>query len=153
MSNLQKVSLESLSSALTTRSQALEMRLPVAELTALGIILAKLARRFPSQENEGTIEEYLEDYEALALKYSIQKVEAALAVLRIEPGRRYFPTPNEVAEEIERQQESRAAKDVQAEAAARKQADEEHWKRLMAPDEVTWRVHRFGYDPFTEKRK
>ena len=47
--------------------------------------------------------EYLADFERLALKFSLQKVEDAIAALRIDPEQEFFPKPNEVADEIERQ--------------------------------------------------
>ena len=45
--------------------------------------------------------EYLADYEQLILKYSLQKVEDAVAALRINPEQHFFPTPDEVAGKIE----------------------------------------------------
>jgi len=36
----------------------------------------------------------------LALKYSLQAVEDALAKLRVDPDFDYFPTPNEVANQM-----------------------------------------------------
>jgi hypothetical protein len=49
------------------------------------------------------MEEYMVDLEKLALKYSLQNVEDAIANLRVDPEQEFFPTPNEVAEEIDRQ--------------------------------------------------
>jgi hypothetical protein len=36
------------------------------------------------------------------LKYSLQTVEDAIAKLRIDPEQDFFPTPNDVADQIER---------------------------------------------------
>lgn len=47
--------------------------------------------------------EYLADFERLAMKYSLQKVEDAIAALRIDPEQRFFPTPDDVAHEIRQQ--------------------------------------------------
>lgn len=98
---MEKVSLELLNNALTAPSSHLARRLPNEELTALGIILALTARRYPSQENEESIEEYLTDFEQLSLKYSLQSVKDALCRLRIDPDQEFFPKPNEVARNIE----------------------------------------------------
>ena len=102
--DLEKVNRASLVNALTQPSSALARRLPSVELEALGIMLARTVRRYPSQENGETIEEYLTDFEQLALKYSLQKIADALAALRIDPDQEFFPKPNEVAHEIEQQQ-------------------------------------------------
>jgi hypothetical protein len=47
--------------------------------------------------------EFQRDLERLAQKYSLLKVEEAVDALRIKPGQAFFPRPDEVAEEIERQ--------------------------------------------------
>lgn len=41
------------------------------------------------------------DYEKLALKYSLLKVEAAIDQLRLDPAQQFFPTPTDVARVIE----------------------------------------------------
>lgn len=51
------------------------------------------------------MEEYLADFEKLALKYSVLKIEQALDSLRIKAGQKFFPKPDEVAEEIELKRE------------------------------------------------
>ena len=48
------------------------------------------------------------DYEALAQKYSLQKVVDAIEALRISADQKFFPQPNEVAAEIEDQLDRRA---------------------------------------------
>lgn len=100
---MERIDRASLNSALTTTGEQLQRRLPEEELAALGILLERMARRYPSQDVEDAMEEYLTDYEALALKYSLQKVEDAIAALRIDPDQKFFPRPDEVAAEIERQ--------------------------------------------------
>jgi len=50
-----------------------------------------------------SIEEYLNDLEHLALRYSLQSVEDAIASLRIDPEQEFFPRPDEVAAEMRRQ--------------------------------------------------
>ena len=60
------------------------------------------------------MEEYLTDFEQLALKYSLQKVEDAISSLRIDPEQEFFPKPNEVAAEIERQRLKRLPSHIYA---------------------------------------
>ena len=103
MADLEKVSGVSLESVLGEQDSHLLRRLPKEELMYLGILLERTARRYPSQENEETIGEYLTDFEQLAVKYSLPKVEDAIAALRVNPEQEFFPKPNEVAREIQRQ--------------------------------------------------
>ena len=102
MADLEKVNAVSLENALKTQESHLLRRLPKEELTYLGMLLERTARRYPSQENDESMEEYLTDFEQLALKYSLPKVEDAIAALRVDPEQEFFPKPNEVAREIER---------------------------------------------------
>ena len=88
------------SNGLTETSGQLAMRLPQEESLALGVLLAQTAKRYPNQELTESMGEYLADYEQLSLKYSLQKVEDAVAALRIDPEQRFFPTPDEVAQKI-----------------------------------------------------
>ena len=67
------------------------------------------------------------DLEQLALKYSLPKVRKALEAMRITPGQRFFPRPDEVAEEIENQRERTLLPTVSD--AAKYSADLERWKR------------------------
>jgi hypothetical protein len=76
--------------------------LPVEESQALGILLERTARRYPNQDLQGTLDEYMADLEKLALKFSLRAVEDAIASLRMDPEQEFFPTPNDVAEQIER---------------------------------------------------
>jgi len=104
---LEKLNRESLNNALTPAAQPLQRRLPNEELKVLGVVLEKTLRRWPSQENADTIAEFLTDFEQLTLKYSLRRVQEALNALRINPEQKFFPKPDEVAEEIERQRQSR----------------------------------------------
>jgi hypothetical protein len=100
---MERVDRASLNNALTTTEGRLQKHLPREESEALGILLERTARRYPNQDLTTTLDEYMADLERLALKYSLQKVEDAIAALRIDPDQRFFPSPNEVAAEIERQ--------------------------------------------------
>jgi hypothetical protein len=60
----------------------------------------------------------------LALKYSLPKVKDALAVLRIKAGQKFFPRPDEVADEIESIREHNVYK-----------ANQRDWERQQA----SWR--------------
>ena len=80
----------------------MQRHLPVEESQALGILLERTARRYPNQDLQGTLDEYMADLEKLALKFSLRAVEDAIASLRMDPEQEFFPTPNDVAEQIER---------------------------------------------------
>lgn len=78
-------------------------------------------------------------------------MEKALAELRIRPGQKFFPRPDEVAEELERGRERLVAKDQQRDGEKFQEYWAKHKDALMEPDEVAWRVERFGYDPYAGK--
>lgn len=103
MGELTKLSQIKPDSGLTTTGGQLQRRLPQGELEALGILLERTARRYPNQDLEIPMPEYMADFEQLALKFSLQKVEDAIAALRVDPDQRFFPTPDEVAHEIKQQ--------------------------------------------------
>lgn len=107
MERINKVDLEAAlaqpKSELTRTDGQLQKRLPPEEFTALGILLSRTAKRYPNQDLTDAIPEYMKDLEKLALKYSLQKVEDAIAALRVDPKQDYFPTPAEVAHRIERE--------------------------------------------------
>lgn len=42
------------------------------------------------------------DLEKLALKYSLQSVEQAIAELRIDPEQKFFPSPNDIAAQMKK---------------------------------------------------
>jgi hypothetical protein len=75
-----------------------------------------------------------------------------MAALRIRPGQSFFPRPDEVASEIERQQNGKRPQREQCAREKRALEDAEYHAHLMSAEEVAWRVAHFGYDPFTEKR-
>ncbi len=102
---MERITSAQLNSALTAQGANLQRSLSKEDSSTLLILLNSLAKRYPSQDQAESIEEYFRDFEALALKFSLQKVEKALAALRIKPGQAFFPRPDEVAEEIEAQRE------------------------------------------------
>lgn len=102
MSDLERPSLAQLKSVLTATEGQLQRRLPEEESKALGVLLERTARRYPNQDLSLTLDEYMTDLERLALKYSLPAVEDAIALLRIDPEQAFFPTPDEVAEQIKR---------------------------------------------------
>ena len=99
---MERITEAQLKNALTTTDSQLQRRLPSEEYTALGILLARTAKRYPNQDMTQTLEEYMADLEKLALKYSLQSVEDAIGTLRIDPEQDFFPTPSEIADQIER---------------------------------------------------
>jgi hypothetical protein len=104
---MERISKEQLEAALAQLKQGstetgsqLQRRLPQEELTALGILLERTARRYPNQDLSETLPEYLTDFEQLAIKHGLGEVEDAIVKLRTDPDFDYFPTPNEVARQI-----------------------------------------------------
>jgi hypothetical protein len=91
--------------ALTPVEGHLQKRLSDADGLALTVLLDKMLRRYPNQDMSKALPEYMEDFELLAQKYSLRRVEAAVRMLRISPNQKFFPSPNEVAAEIEDQLE------------------------------------------------
>lgn len=98
----------------TETGAQLQRRLPHEELTALGILLERTARRYPNQDLSETLPEYMADLEQLSLKYSLQAVEDAIAKLRVDPEQDFFPTPTDVAAEMKRQRMRKVPSDVYA---------------------------------------
>lgn len=123
---MERISQAGLSSALTPTGAQLQRRLSSADGLALTVLMEGLARRYPSQDTAETMDEYMGDYERLALKYSLPKVEAALEALRIKPGCLFFPTPNELSEEIEAQREAMKYTIQARESAERQRKWSEH---------------------------
>jgi hypothetical protein len=118
----------------------------------LALLLSQMAERYPSQDLSDSLEGYQWDYERLVQRYSMQEVKWFLAEYRITPGASFFPRPDECATWIERRREAgKAERRRMAEARDRQQA-KRYRESLMSPEEVAWRVARFGYDPFVEKR-
>ena len=126
---MEQIGRVSLMNVLAPTSAPLQRRLPDAESVELGVLLAQMADRYPAQDLRDSMEGYLWDFEQLALKYSLPMVRAALAALRIRPGQRFFPRPDEVAEEIEAQVDAqRRHGEVQRQARRRQQEIEEFWR-------------------------
>ncbi len=114
MAELERFNQAQLNSALTERGEHSRRSLSTEDSSTLLASVEELTRRYPSQDQEGSIKEYFLDFEQLALKYSLPKVVRALEALRIKPGQKFFPRPDEVAEEIEEQRESRLADAVRS---------------------------------------
>ena len=126
---LERINPQPLSNALTTTGAPSLKRLSAEDGSILTALLEKAQRRWPNQDTAESMEEYLADFERLSLKYSLPRVEAALAELRIRPGQVFFPRPEEVAAEIEDQLErEESAKRRQREQAGRARADRERWE-------------------------
>ena len=104
---MERISLAQLNNALTLTEPPSQRRLSDEESIHLALIVDQMRQRYPSQDLTDSLEGYLWDFEQLALRYSLPKVTAALAELRLTPGQSFFPRPDEVAGEIERQQEAR----------------------------------------------
>jgi hypothetical protein len=143
--DMERVDKAQLNNALTTTSAQSRPRLNEEESLALTILVAETAKRYPSQDLTDSVGEIMQDFEQLALKYSLRKVRKALKALRIKAGQSFFPRPDEVAEEIEYQNE-RAMND-----AIRNDGKfymKKHMKMLddyYSPEEVAWRKSQ-GYE-------
>lgn len=125
---MEQIDRVSLMNVLAPTNALLQRRLPDAESVELGVLLAQMADRYPAQDLRDSMEGYLWDFEQLALKYSLPKIQTALAALRIQPGQRFFPRPDEVAAEIEAQVDvERRQKGVQRRAQRRQREIEEFW--------------------------
>jgi hypothetical protein len=100
MADLEKLNQVQLERALSGTEPLSRGHLRSEELEHLGLLLNQMQVRYPSQDQEETTEGFLADFEQLALRYSLREVREALAELRIKPGQKFFPRPDEVAEEI-----------------------------------------------------
>lgn len=135
---MEQIDQASLMNVLTPTSAPLQRRLPDAESVELVVLLAQMADRYPAQDLKDSMEGYLWDFEQLALKYSLPKVQTALEALRIQPGQRFFPRPDEVAEKIEAQVDvERRQKEVQRQAQRRQREIEEFWRDAPGWMEIT----------------
>lgn len=104
---MERLNQVSLASVLQLTSEPSQKQLSASDGQTLMAMVGQMAQRYPSQDLEDSIEGYLWDFQQLALKYSLSKVMAAAAELRLKPGQIFFPRPDEVAGEIERQQDER----------------------------------------------
>jgi hypothetical protein len=111
-------------SELAITSRPLPKRLSDAEAMELGVLLGQMVQRYPGQDLSESMEGFLLDYEALAVKYTLEKVRDALGEMRIKPGQSFFPRPDEVAEMIERKREAGLHEAALREGEKRKKQDE-----------------------------
>lgn len=100
---MERVTGVQLKSALTAAEAPLQKSLSSSDSSILLAEMERLMRRYPMQDQGETAKEFFRDYAQLALKYSLPKVRAALEALRIDPEQTFFPKPEDVAGEIERQ--------------------------------------------------
>lgn len=136
---MQRADLALLSNALTTTSQPSQPQLNDEDYVQLTLLTSQTAQRYPTQDLSESMEGYLLDFERLAAKHSLSTVKEALARLRLSPDQKFFPRPDEVAEEIHRLREERAQDALRA-ATERRIAlyDSDFWAwvdcRLQDPD-------------------
>lgn len=138
-------------SALTEPAASLQKSLSSEDSTALLAMLDSLTRRYPSVDLAESMEDYEKDFAALAVEHGLPRVMAAVERLRIRPGQKFFPRPDEVADEIEAQREALRVPGL-AETKRRLEEEEAERQRILTdPQEVAFRRAKFGYDPLTEK--
>lgn len=145
---MERISKAQLSSALTRTLPPSTKHLPDAELSELGTLAVQMAQRYPHQNLTDTLEGYLEDFEALAVKYSLRSVKEALRTLRIHPEQKFFPRPDEVAAEIERQKGAAlAASSGRQSQTLLGEMDRQFWEwvdcRLLDADTVSMSEQQF----------
>lgn len=139
MDDLEQISRAQLNSALTTGASSLQRSLSSGDSATLLALMESMMRRYPMQDLGETAEEYFLDYEQLALKYSLQRVQEALAALRIDPEQRFFPQPNEVAAEIESQKRRRVGDHmIRSTQAYLRQVDQWRQEHLEYRREMGW---------------
>ena len=114
MADLTKINQAQLSSALTAPAASLQKSLSPEDSTTLLALMEGLTRRYPSQDQQESVAEYFADYEQLAVKKGIQRVVEAVQALRIDPDQKFFPRPDEVASEIQRQWLKKLPSDIYA---------------------------------------
>jgi hypothetical protein len=151
MSDLQKISKAQLSSVLTAPAASLQKSLSAEDSTTLLALMDGLTRRYPSQDQQESIGEFFADYEQLAVRKGMQRVVEAVQALRIDPEKRFFPRPDEVAAEIDRQHNAKRLERESEEREHRALQDAKYRAHLMSPNEIAWRIAHFGYDPFAQK--
>jgi hypothetical protein len=127
---MERISLAQLNNALTALEESSPKSLSREDSSTLLALVESLTRRYPSQDQEGSIEEYFLDYERLALKCSLPRLTSALLELRTKAGRAFFPRPDEVAEQIEANMDmERVERDRERQARQRTQEIAEFWER------------------------
>ena len=111
---MERISQVSLASVLQTTEQPSQRLLSVSDGQTLTALILQMADRYPSQDLTDSLEGYLWDFQQLALRYSLRAVQEAMAELRVDPRQEFFPKPNEVAAEIERQRLRRVPSHIYA---------------------------------------
>lgn len=116
------------SNALSARGT--ERSLTAIEQRQLDELCRQMQAHYPHQEfADETVRGYLFDLERLAVIHGIDVLQVALLNLRIEAGRKFFPHPSEIAEEIDAVQEARSAqRRKQREREQRSREIAEFWK-------------------------
>jgi hypothetical protein len=128
MADLERLNPAQLENALTEQGAFWPKSLSNAELSTLLACMEKLARRYPAVDQQSSVREYLADFEKLAIRSSLESVIEAFEELRINPAQEFFPKPDEVAREIQRQRDLKA-EDIRL-AARGKSLDE--WNAHVA---------------------
>ncbi|MGO9433149.1 MAG: hypothetical protein ACLP00_02515 [Terracidiphilus sp.] len=103
----------------TRPTTSLQKLSPPEVSIALANLLAKTQRRYLNQQLGQAAAEYLEDFEILAQRYSLQRIGRAIQELRLNPNQRFFPAPNEVVAEILKQLEEEERQQREEEKRAR----------------------------------
>jgi len=125
---MERVQRANLSSALRTIGGQLQRRLPNVELTALGALMDGMERRWPAQELADSMDAFMTDMEELARRHGLQYVQLAVMALRVSPEQKFFPRPDEIAAEMDRQRTLRGAH-MDVKRAESYLAELAEWKR------------------------
>ena len=144
MTEISRIDQAQLQSVLTTGAGCSQESLSSADSSILLALMNGMLRRWPAQDQEAAVEEYFKDFERLSLKYSLQKVRSAIQSLRVRAGQRFFPRPDEVADEIELRAEQRQQDLRQREIGSYSRQVDEWIAKYNSPEEVAWRKEQ-GY--------
>ncbi len=77
------------------------------------LAIAGMHSKWNQELGDESLEILRVDMERLARKYGAKAIEQALAEMRIEPGRRFFPQASEICRDIEGLWQSKRQKSVQ----------------------------------------
>jgi len=108
MGKLERINQAELEDVLTTADAPLQKRCSETELRGLGALMESMARRWP-QEIEDSVGAYYVDMKQLVLREGLETVSLAVSDLRVEPGQKFFPRPDEIAHQIEKLRAKREA--------------------------------------------
>lgn len=114
MAELTGITRAQLKNVLRPTAAPLQLSLSKEDGLYLMAVLNQTAKRYPNQDLTDAIPEYMKDLEKVALKYSVPLVEDAIARLRVDPEQDFFPTPNEVSDEIIREKLRKAPSHIYA---------------------------------------